>query len=389
MVKGIFTIVCIALSLQTLAQGNRTKNLIIVTLDGLRWQEVFNGADPDILFEKRFVSDHSVRDKFWSPVSSERRVMLMPFLWNIIGKHGQIYGNRTYNNRVDCANPHWFSYPGYSEMLLGFVDSRIKSNDPIENPSPTVLDFIQAQPGFENRVATFATWNMIEEIACENSSAFEVNAGNQPAKGNVSEAEALLNQLQPFIKNPHGERYDAFTFFYAFEYLKRSCPRVMFISFDETDEHAHGARYDEYLKSAHNIDKMIGVLWQWVQSQGDYKDQITIVITTDHGRGNGAHHSWKKHGRLAFGSDQIWLAVIGPDTPALGEMKTNTHYYQKQIAKTAAAFLGLNYSHVKPVGSIITPMIDTQRKILDSSFLAYPNFVENLSIERSSSLSER
>lgn len=355
--KGILSIVCVVLSLQTLAQETETKNLIIITLDGLRWQEVFEGADAEILFQERFVTDKNVIKTFWSPLPSERRMKLMPFLWQTIGTQGQIYGNRKYNNRVDCTNPHWFSYPGYSEMLLGFVDWRVRSNKPINNPNRTVLDFIQSQPGFKNRVATFATWDMIENMACEKIPAFEMNAGKQLAVGNISEREVLLNQLQEFIQNPHGPRYDAFTFFYAFEYLKRSCPRVMFISFDETDEHAHGGRYDEYLKSAHKTDEMIRILWEWVQSQVDYKDQTTILISTDHGRGNGANHSWKKHGRFSIGSNQIWFAVIGPDTPAKGEIKTDSQYYQKQIAKTAAAFLGLNYSHVKPVGHVIEPMI--------------------------------
>jgi len=355
--KGIFSIVCVALSLQTLAQENETKNLIIITLDGLRWQEVFEGADPEILFQNKFVSDKNVIKTFWNPLPKERRMKLMPFLWQTIGTQGQIYGNRKFNNRVDCTNPHRFSYPGYSEMLLGFVDRRVQSNNPISNPNRTVLDFIQSQPGFENRVATFATWHMIENMACEKIPAFEVNAGKQEAEGNISEREALLNQLQEFIQNPHGPRYDAFTFFYAFEYLKRSRPRVMFISFDETDEHAHGGRYDEYLKSAHKTDEMIRMLWEWIQSQGDYKDQTTILISTDHGRGNGASHSWKKHGRFSFGSSQIWFAVIGPGTPPKGEIKTVSQYYQKQIAKTAAAFLGLNYSHIKPVGHVIEAMI--------------------------------
>jgi hypothetical protein len=193
--KGIFSMVCVALSLQTLAQENETKNLIIITLDGLRWQEVFEGADSEILFQNKFVSDKNVIKTFWNPLPSERRMKLMPFLWQTIGTQGQIYGNRKYNNRVNCTNPHWFSYPGYSELLLGFVDWRVRSNNPINNPNHTVLDFIQSQAGFENKVATFATWGMIENMACEKIPAFEMNAGKQVAEGNISEREALLNQL--------------------------------------------------------------------------------------------------------------------------------------------------------------------------------------------------
>ncbi len=138
----------------------------------------------------------------------------------------------------------------------------------------------------------------------------------------------------------------------------------MFISLDETDQHAHGGRYDEYLKSANKTDKMISNLWDWIQSQGDYKDQTTLIITTDHGRGNGSRNSWKNHGRLSFGSGEIWCAVMGPDTPYLGEMKNEEQYYQKQIAKTAAAFLGIDYYNVKSVGPTIESMISNTPRVM-------------------------
>ena len=364
MKERIISIIFIALSFQLLAQENKTKNLFIVTLDGLRWQEIFTGADPNIILQEKCISDKSVVGKFWDPSVVKRRELLMPFLWKTVVKQGQLYGNRLYDNNVNCYNPYWFSYPGYSEMLVGFVDSRVRSNDPIKNPNLTVLDFIQSEEGFEGKVATFGTWEVIESIACSDNPDMEVNVGNQLAEGDISERESLLNELQELMPNPHGSRYDAFTFYYAFEYLKRSCPRVMFISLDETDEHAHGGRYDEYLKSANKTDKMVSKLWDWIQSQGDYKDQTTIIITTDHGRGNGPRNSWKSHGRLSFGSGQTWFAVIGPDTPPLGEMKNDEQYFQKQIAKTAAAFLGIDYYNVKPVGQTIESMIsDTPQAI--------------------------
>ena len=38
-------------------------------------------------------------------------------------------------------------------------------------------------------------------------------------------------------------------------------------------------------------------------------------------------------------------------------MKNDEQYYQKQIAKTVAAFLGVEYYNVKPVGQTIESMI--------------------------------
>jgi hypothetical protein len=140
------------------------------------------------------------------------------------------------------------------------------------------------------------------------------------------------------------------------EYLKRERPRVTFISFDGTDANAHAGDYAGYLNAANSADFMIARLWQWVQSQPDYKNKTTLFVTTDHGRGNGKNN-WRKHSLLRAGSRQIWFAVMGPDTPAFGEMKINSRTYQKQVAKTLAAFLGLPYRNDEPVGEVVQTMM--------------------------------
>ncbi|HYG18992.1 MAG TPA: alkaline phosphatase family protein [Ohtaekwangia sp.] len=338
------------------AQERRTKNVVLVTLDGFRWQELFNGADRDILCNKKYVSDKSVVDLFWNKETELRRQQLMPFVWNVISRQGQIYGNRRYGNEVNCTNPHWFSSPGYSEMLVGFVDPAIDSNDPVANPNRTVLDFIAANPGFHNSVAIFASWDGIAYVARMKESSLVPNAGRTPAHGKISDRERMLNHLQHLLPG-RGPRPDVFTFQFALEYLKREQPRVIYISFNETDSFGHRGQYDEYLKSAHNADRMLGQLWAWIQSEDGYRDQTTMVITTDHGRGEKARRSWKRHGANIPGSDEVWIAAIGPDTPARGEMKTKATYFQKQVAGTMAAFLGLEYTNRKPVGAVIEDMI--------------------------------
>lgn len=353
---------CTVFSLLAQAQELRTRNVILVTLDGVRWQEIFEGADSAILFNPEYVkakSKNLIIGEFWDPNPLERRKKLFPFLWNTVATNGQLMGNRNYDNFVNCTNPHWFSYPGYSEMLVGFVDRDVRSNDKVDNPNATVFEFINSQKEFEGRVAAFSTWDTFPFILREETSCVPVNSGFEPATGALTEKEQMLNELQHLIRNPYGSRYDAFTFYLALEYLERERPRVLLISLDETDEHTHGGRYDEYLRSANTADHMLAKLWTWVQAQPDYKDQTTLIITTDHGRGKGAKNSWKNHGRLAFGSGQIWIAAIGPDTPNMGELKFPFQVYQKQIAKTISAFLGHEYENVKPVGEVIEVLFYT------------------------------
>jgi hypothetical protein len=337
---------------QSAAQEPQTKNIIIVTLDGLRWQEVFQGPDPSILTSPAYVTSSEDIALFQQEHKEDRRKALMPFLWDVIFAQGQLYGNREFGNRVNCRNHHLLSYPGYSEMLVGFPYRKVSSNRKVENPHATVLEVIEKHPGFEDAVAAFATWDAFPFIFRESQSGIYINAGNDLAEGDISDRERRLNK----VRRKALLRSDSLTFHYAMEYLKRGRPRVTFIGFDETDQHAHGARYLEYLKAAGNADRMLGELWKWVQSQPDYRNQTTLFITTDHGRGKGKNN-WRKHRLLTAGSRHIWFAVVGPDTPAFGEMKTKTKMYQNQVAKTLAAFLGLPYKNEKPVGDVVQTMI--------------------------------
>lgn len=334
------------------ARCQNTQNIIIVTLDGYRWQELFHGADPSIIFNEKYTRDTAAASFFWADSENERRKILMPFMWNVISRNGQLYGNRDYGNKANCTNLQLISYPGYSEMLVGFSNPAVSSNRKVENPSATVLEAIGKHPAFQNEVAAFATWDAFPFILRQSKSRIYVNAGKQTAKGDISADEQVLNQLLESSQ----VRSDSITFRFAMEYMKRERPRVTLISFDGTDAAAHRGDYAAYLRSAHRADRMIGELWRWVQMQPDYKNKTTLLITTDHGRGTGKNN-WRKHKLLVHGSRQIWFAVLGPDTPSFGEMRTKSVTYQRQAAKTIAAFLGLPYRNEQRVGEVVQTMI--------------------------------
>ena len=112
------------------------------------------------------------------------------------------------------------------------------------------------------------------------------------------------------------------------------------MSYGETDHFAHEGNYEAYLKAAHHVDGYIRELWDYAQSTPQYKDKTTLLITTDHGRGLGPQ--WTSHGRKIEHAEEIWIGILGPDTPALGEADSGT-LTQSQVARTVATFLGLDY----------------------------------------------
>lgn len=346
----------ILLSAQTEARA--TQNVVLITLDGLRWQEVFGGIDSALLHHKEFTPHpEALEEKYWAATAEARRETLMPFFWHTIAEKGQLYGNRWKGNKVDCSNSMWFSYPGYNEILSGFADDdRIDSNKKINNPNVTVLEFINQQPGFQNRVAAFGSWDVFPYIINAERSGIPVNAGfpEKPA-GPLSEKEALLYELQAQIPEEWGTvRYDAFTHHFAKEYMRQQHPRMVYISYGETDDFAHDGAYDEYIKSAHQTDAFIADLWAFVQSDPVYAGSTTFLITTDHGRGTQPLETWKHHGDEIPDAGQIWIAALGPDTKALGEVSGDQQRFQNQVAKTVAVLLGLDYQNKKEVGEALS-----------------------------------
>ena len=345
------------LSLSAIAQTKTTKteNIVLITFDGLRWQELFKGAD-SLLIDDTGMIDRagSLLADFWHPDPIQRREMLFPFFWNTIAKKGQIYGNRAYGNKVDNTNKMWFSYPGYNEILSGFADdARINSNSKINNPNVTFLEYLNQNPAYTGKVMAFGSWDVFPYIINRERSGIPVNAGFDLATGDdLTDVEQTVNRIQQEIRGPWGSvRLDPFTHHYALEAIKKHRPKVLYIAYGETDDWAHGGRYDQYIWSAKQTDKYIQEIWETLQADPHYKDKTTLIITVDHGRGI-TKTSWKDHGSDIPQAGQIWMMAMGPDTPATGEMKMEGQWSSAMVVRTIFQLLGLDYPDPKAAPAV-------------------------------------
>jgi hypothetical protein len=348
--SAVLLILLIGYSINLKAQvKNRTENVVIVTLDGMRWQEVFNGVDEILVNDSVFNRDRDgIKNKFWAATPEERRAKLFPFFWSEIAKNGQLYGNRKYDNKIDNSNPFWFSYPGYNEIFTGYPDTAVNSNDKVYNRNENVLEFLNKQKGFKGRVAAFTTWDVFPYILNEPRSGIYVNA-DVDTLAFSSPALKLINDMQFLTTRPIDVRPDIFTYMAAREYLKEYKPRVLYIAFDETDDFAHEGMYNQYIKSAYSQDQMIADLWKTLQSIPQYKGKTTLIVTCDHGRGDKKKSDWQHHGAKIEDAHELWLGVMGPDTKPMGELKTSGQLYQRQMATTIAKLLGYDFKPSHPV----------------------------------------
>ena len=336
----------------------QTENIIIITTDGFRWQDVFKGMDSAIADNSKYNQGDSnyLFKKYWSDNENERRKKLMPFLWSTVVEKGQLFGNRTAGNKVDNANPYWFSYPGYSEIMTGYADTAINSNSYEANPNVTVLEFLNKQPKLKNKVAAFGAWDAFDRILNEKRSgipvvsAFDTVAGKNMSSQQKQVNKMLLDSYRPWNEE---ECLDVFTHYAAFEYLQSKKPRVLYIAYGETDEWAHSGQYRSYLDAGHQVDAWIKKIWDFVQSDPQYKNKTTLLITTDHGRGDTNKDEWTSHNNKIEDSHEIWLAAIGPDSPARGEIKDDIQLYQQQLAQTIAKLMGYTYQARHPIANEI------------------------------------
>ena len=336
-------------------------NLVLITLDGVRWQEVFGGIDLDLIEDERYTSSPELlKETYWREQRDERRKLLFPFLWSVVASQGVLIGDREQQSFISVSNPWWFSYPGYNEILTGSADPAIDSNARNWNRNVTFLEILNGIEGFKNQVLAFGSWDVFPYIINTRRSGVPVNSGFTIASPATSAKSRWLNEIS--VEAPmlwRTVRLDLLTNGYAMEALENQHPRVIYIAYGETDDFAHDGSYERYIDAAHRTDLMLSKLWNWLQTDSFYRDRTTLLISTDHGRGN-TPDGWTRHASAVGavklemedapdgvpGSDQIWFAAIGPRIQSKGLV--TGHWKQSQIAATALASLQLDPARLMP-----------------------------------------
>jgi hypothetical protein len=319
------------------------RNIFVITTDGVRWQEIFHGADTTILSDLAWTKDTAfMRSMYYDTSLEERRKKLMPFFWNVLAKNGALYGNRDYDNKVNVKNFSHISYPGYSEMFTGYADPLLIPNLGIRNRHSNVFEYLANQQAYKDKVVAFTSWSMFPYIFNEKNCHFYINSAYDRVNDTTSYATDFFNTVQDSLSEQSHTRLDRLTYVAAKDYIEAKHPKVVYLSLGETDEFAHHGRYDLYLQHISNVDKMIAELWYLIQTDPFYRNNTTVLISTDHGRGK-KPNKWHKHNALIKGSGDIWIAAMGKGIAPIGECKMQTQLYQKQLAATIARLLGEEY----------------------------------------------
>ena len=146
---------------------HKTHTVLLSVADGLHWQEMFTGAEEDLLNEKEggsWMPTAELRTRYWRPTAAERRAVLFRFLWGTVARHGQIFGNQALGSVARVTNGKAISYSGYNEMRTGYPNDAIDTNAFGSNPNPTVFEWLNKAEEFRGRAAIYGTSNLFDDV---------------------------------------------------------------------------------------------------------------------------------------------------------------------------------------------------------------------------------
>lgn len=276
--------------------------VIIVALDGVRWQEVFLGAD-----RGRAGSPHV-------PASS-----IFKNLHQLAFERGSVVGAPGVGT-IAASGPNYVSLPGYTE-ILGGRQSRCTNNECSRTALPSILDEARAAGA---KVAAYASWEKLDLAATASPGAFHSSCGRHGDP-----------EIDPWPG--HGDyRPDARTADAALQYYEAELPDVFFLGLGDSDEYAHRDDYPGYLVSLRRADEIIGRVVTLLHRLGERGDRTHIVVTTDHGRAD----DFKDHGGMPE-SARVWMVASGPRFLARGAVSSPSTRHLADIAPTLRVVLGL------------------------------------------------
>jgi hypothetical protein len=280
----LLILICLLVSCREQEVTPRSRNVILITFDGVRYEEFFN---------------RNIFKQFWRDYSNQ----------------GVVLGDPQKKSKVRTANATILSLPAYRTIHSG-KRTFCLTNDCKRIKKETIGEKImRLQNPDPLRVAVISSWDKICFGAMSNPDSFLHNCGNTSLN---LPGHDQINREQN--ENPPSDwseaRLDRFTWTHSIKYIKNYRPRFMHISLNNSDEYGHNGNWYGYIKSLKTYDGYIQELIELLKTLEEYGEATTIIITTDHGRGK---KKWSGHTLLPH-ARKIWMYFKGPDIPHWGSI---------------------------------------------------------------------
>jgi hypothetical protein len=282
--------------------------VILVTIDGVRWQDIFEGSDQEL-----------------SPGPRRLPRDLVPNLDRLARKNGAALGAPGHSV-ISATGPNFVSLPGYTEIFTGRAPIGCQDNTCEAIHIPTLLDDAHDAGA---SVAAFGSWEILDRAVSARPGSFLVSCGRD-ADENVDPWPGVGNF-----------RPDRLTAQRALHHLASERPDVLYIGLGEPDEYGHHNDYAGYLRALTFADGVIGRIMSTLEHMGPRGARTHVFVTADHGRA----HDFKGHGGGAPESARVWLIAGGPAVVARGLVDSSHQRHLSDIAPTLRTVIGLPPNH--------------------------------------------
>jgi hypothetical protein len=321
--------------------------VVLVVLDGVRWQEVFRGIDANL------ARGHA------EPVVGPRT--LLPHLYAAIDERGAVIGAPGRGRTIAATGPNFISMPGYTEIFQGRPPEHCQNNDCPPPDMPTLVDEVRGAVASDADVAVFASWPGIGRVAAKTRSGIVLSAGRR----DVVHAELLTYdsstrgalesgaEADPY-PGDDDFRPDRYTGALALAYLELQRPAFLFVGLGEPDEFAHRGDYAGYVRALRRADDFLGGLFASLDRMEDRGRRTLVLVATDHGRAA----DYRDHGGAFPESARVWLGAFGSAVQARGLLPASRHRRLTDIAPTVRRFMGLPPDDSKNAGSPVDELFD-------------------------------
>ena len=324
------------------AETPRDGRVILITIDGARWQDVFQGSDPSL-----------------GGAPSAPPEQLMPRAHALVATRGVAIGaTRAGCGTVHTAGASNVSLPGYLEIFTGHASHCL--DNACAQVEETVFD--EAARDERMSVASIGSWEMLGRAVSGGASGVITSVGRDwpeavPVSGHLAELVEAGRNVNPY-PGIDAYRPDAATSAIALEYLRVNKPALFHIGLGDTDELGHRNDYGGYLAALKQADDTIGAVADILDTMGEDGATTTVIVTPDHGRNS----DFKDHGVFRPESGRTFVLAFGGRVAVQGLGCPSHDYTLADIAPTIRVLMGLPKDRADGAGRAIDLITEARSK---------------------------
>jgi hypothetical protein len=293
-------------------QAYQTQNVIIVTMNGVRYSESFGNPQ------------------------------YIPNIWNNLRSQGTIYTQfyndflATYTNPSNLAilTGQWHLEPNYY--------NEGKYND-TRSPVPLIFEYYRKARG----VPETACW-MISNKRHNGQSDWSL----EPSFGPNYKSSVRIMVDANGTRIPDEQTYDELA-----SIMQTYQPGLLMVDFGDADETAQQiGNFNLYTQEIQQVDQLIYQIWtNLIQGDSFYRDRTTLIVTSGNGRNGDSFGGFVNNSGIDEANRHVLFLAIGPDTPA--NQVINDRRYLIDIAPTVGELLGFPAPFAR--GQVLTGIFTT------------------------------